>query len=54
VGLIGVVALATTDLLVQQVWAAVAVGAALATATYGVYMARLAGHLLGQVSAPSR
>lgn len=54
VGLVGVVALVTTDLPVRQVWAAAAVGAALATATYGAYMVRLAGHLLGDASAAPR
>jgi hypothetical protein len=46
VGLAGIIVLAVSDLAAPQVWAVVAVGVALATASYGVYMFRLAGDLL--------
>ncbi|MFI5938375.1 hypothetical protein [Actinoplanes sp. NPDC051494] len=51
VALTGIVLLATTDLEAAQISAAVAIGAALATATYGLYMTRLATDLLSRVLA---
>ncbi|WP_432523717.1 hypothetical protein [Kineococcus sp. SYSU DK006] len=46
VAVAGIVAVLATDLPVAPVWGAVAVGAAATTASYGLYMSRLAARLL--------
>lgn len=48
VGLAGIVTIAATDVRVESVWSAVGLGAALGTATYGVYFALMAGRLLAR------
>jgi len=49
VALTGITLLATTDLEAAQIGAAVAIGVALATATYGLYMTRVAADFLQRV-----